>query len=68
LVIGIKADALEATDVARTATPGKAGGGWAARLSTRLRARPKRFQAKWVLVRVKKTRQNKEFYNWVVSA
>lgn len=26
--------------MARTATPGKAGGGWAARLSTRLRARP----------------------------
>jgi competence protein ComEC len=40
LVIGIEADALEATDVARTATPGKTGGGWAARLSTRLRARP----------------------------
>jgi competence protein ComEC len=40
LVIGIEADALEATDVARTATPGKTGGGWAARLSTRIRARP----------------------------
>jgi len=26
--------------VARTATPGKTGGGWAARLSTRIRARP----------------------------
>jgi len=31
---------LEATDVARTETPGKTGGGWAARLSTRIRARP----------------------------
>jgi competence protein ComEC len=40
LVIGIEADALEATDVARTATPDKSGGGWAARLSTGIRARP----------------------------
>jgi competence protein ComEC len=40
LVIGTEADVLEATDVARTATPGKTGGGWAARLSTRFRARP----------------------------
>jgi len=40
LVIGIEADALEATDVARTATPDGSGGGWAARLSTRLGARP----------------------------
>jgi competence protein ComEC len=40
LVIGTEADVLEATDVARTATPDKSGGGWAARLSTRLRARP----------------------------
>jgi competence protein ComEC len=40
LVIGTEADVLEATDVARTATPDKVGGGWAARLSTRIRARP----------------------------
>jgi competence protein ComEC len=37
-VIGIKADELEATAVARTSPD--ASGGWAARLSTRIRARP----------------------------
>jgi competence protein ComEC len=39
-VIGTEAEVVEATDVARTATPDKTGGGWAARLSTRIRARP----------------------------
>jgi competence protein ComEC len=39
-VIGTEADVLEATDVARTATPGKTDGGWAGRLSMRIRARP----------------------------
>ncbi|MBO9709397.1 MAG: ComEC/Rec2 family competence protein [Caulobacter sp.] len=38
--IGLEADGLEATDVARTAAPDNTGRGWAARLSTRIRAWP----------------------------